>query len=297
MAVAVNKTFYSPAKINLYFDIVRKYSDGYHYIITVMHTISLYDKVSVKIYPERKKYFEVITSNYDIPKEANTVYKMMRNLQKLKDISVGVEVEIEKNIPLGSGLGGGSSNAATFLNAINNMLKLNLTKKQLYSLAKSVGSDAPFFINGGYAFVKGKGEMVECYNSKLNLDCIVVYPGVQVLSKDAYERFDKLYPGYKSRSSGNEIFKRFQQLLHDDTEIEPFLFNRFEELVYSAYPQVYEAYLLLKRCGIRRPILSGSGSAVFGIIKGDKEKKYVRSNIEKEIKKFKGWKYWLTRTI
>ena len=289
--------FYSPAKINLYFDIIKKYRDGYHYIVTVMHTVSLCDKITIRICSERKKYFEVKTSKYEIPKRQNTVYKMMCNLQRFRDISLGIEVEIEKNIPVGSGLGGGASNAATFLNAINNMLKLNLTERQLHWLARSVGSDVPFFIKGGYAYVKGRGDVVKYYRDKLKLSCVLVCPGRQILSKEAYEKFDKLYPKYKSKSDEKEVFKKFQQLLYDDAEIESFLFNRFEGLVCAVYPEVYEAYALLRRCGIRRPILSGSGSAVFGIIKDDSMKESVKSNIEKEIKKFKGWKYWFIETI
>ena len=150
-------TLKSPAKINLALKIKEKRKDGYHEIETIMQTIDLSDKVTIK---KKNKGITVKTNIEALNNKENIAYKALLEMKKYIG-NDGIEIYIEKNIPIGSGLGGGSSNAATVIKGINKLFNLSLDNDTLYEIAEKLGSDVPFFILGGTSFVTGRGDIIK----------------------------------------------------------------------------------------------------------------------------------------
>ena len=150
----------SPAKVNLRLEILKRREDGYHELRTLLQKISLHDTLHFSLKKEKG-----VSINTDHPKlpigKDNLVYKAAQSMLKVSDYKGGVCIEIEKRIPLGAGLGGGSSNAATTLKAMNQLLKSNLSKKELMEMGLEIGADVPFFFLEGAAIGLGIGERLK----------------------------------------------------------------------------------------------------------------------------------------
>ena len=179
--------FESPAKINLRLEILRKREDGYHEIKTILQKINLCDTLYFSLRKEKG-----ISINADSPNlptgKANLVYKALQSMMIESGYRGGVFVEIKKRIPLGAGLGGGSSNAATTLKAMNQLLNLNVSKKRLMEMGLEIGADVPFFFLEGAAVGSGIGERLR----KIELPVlwfVLIYPNFEVSSRWAYQNF------------------------------------------------------------------------------------------------------------
>ena len=181
-----NSTF-SPAKINLYLKVDKKRSDGFHNIESRFQLINLFDEITIKK-----------TDNKNISLRSNVKDKSFLNkniildaffkLQEAVGEDLGCEVTVIKNIPIGAGLGGGSSNAASTLVGLNDLFKLNLSRTELTQLGAELGADIPFFINGENADVSGFGEILSPCDS-INSKILLIYPNIHVSTK---EMFDEL---------------------------------------------------------------------------------------------------------
>ena len=181
-----NSTF-SPAKINLFLKVDKKRSDGFHNIESRFQLINLFDEITIKK-----------TDNKNISLRSNVKDKSFLNkniildaffkLQEAVDEDLGCEVAVIKNIPMGAGLGGGSSNAASTLVGLNDLFKLNLSRTELTQLGAELGADIPFFINGENADVSGFGEILSPCDS-INSKILLIYPNIHVSTK---EMFDEL---------------------------------------------------------------------------------------------------------
>ena len=187
-------TIKSPAKINLALDIVGKREDGYHEIETVMHQVELCDLIKVEDSDEMK-----IDCNDKIPLKGNLVLKAVKLLKGRYNLTRNVSITIEKNIPVAAGLGGGSSNAALTLIALDKLWGLNLKQEELINLAKEIGSDVPFFIAGNAAYATGKGELLQKLDP-INFYAVLINPGFDVSTKWAYESLNLGLTGKKLAS-------------------------------------------------------------------------------------------------
>ncbi|WP_413852617.1 4-(cytidine 5'-diphospho)-2-C-methyl-D-erythritol kinase, partial [Candidatus Ruminimicrobium bovinum] len=142
----------APAKINLYLEIIDKRPDGYHNLQSIMHTVSLFDTLCF----ENDISIKLTCSDENLPVDkTNLVYKTVVKMQQAFCIDKGIKIHLIKNIPTGAGLGGGSSDAAATIIALNKMWNLNKTKKELEIFAATIGADVPFFLTGGTAIVEG----------------------------------------------------------------------------------------------------------------------------------------------
>jgi len=251
----------SYAKINLGLWITEKRADGYHNIVTVFHKIGLHDVISVTPYTD----FEVQVYGYDVD-GTNILYKVVEVVKRKFHIPIRYKVVIKKNIPVGAGLGGASSNAGYFLRYLNEKKGLNLDEKELIHLGAEIGSDVPFFlIKENSAIAVGRGEILEPLNSKLNYPLVLGISKVKVLSKWAYETFD-LEGKYSKFSKAYESALRIADALrNNDLAGLEYIENDFQPLVFSHYPEIRKNYNLLKDLGAKIVSLSGSGSTVFGI--------------------------------
>lgn len=253
----------SHAKINLTLHIGRKAKGGLHQIESVMHPIDLYDNLMF----EKMEGDEVAihSNNTSILNKDNLAYKAAMMLKKKHGIRSGVRITIEKNIPLGAGLGGGSSNAAMTLIALNSLWKLRLDQKKLMHAAFELGSDVPFFIPGKPALVEGVGEKVKPVTSYPKINAVIINPGFQVSTKWAYDAFDKHKKRMPKRKalSARSYAKLVQK--KDINGMADNLHNDFTEVVAKRYKIVREMMGLLNKYGALNSCLSGSGPTVYGL--------------------------------
>ena len=193
----------SPAKINLYLQILDKRDDGYHNIKTHLQLIDIYDHIKFKVSKNRNIYIKSKESYLN--NEDNTIYNAAKKLQKYQKGNNfnGVEIKVDKNIPIGSGLGGASSNAASTLIVLNKLWNLNLSKDKLMKIGATVGADVPFFVYGKNAFGEGIGEKlkeVDAIPDKI----LIFNPNIQCSTKKMFSLYDKFLKNNKNISLSNQ---------------------------------------------------------------------------------------------
>ena len=253
----------SPAKINLSLDILGKRADNYHDIETVMHKIELHDMIKIEDSDEIR-----INCNYNIPLKQNLVLKAVKLLKERYGIKRNVSITMEKNIPIGAGLGGGSSNAALALIGLNKLWNLNLKQEELAELAKEIGSDVPFFITGNAAYAKGRGELLERIEP-VGFNVLLVNPGFEISTKEAYENLDLSLTGKKLAS--RQMLKCVKS--KNIRKIAQFLHNDFESFTLAKYPVLKEIKDALAANGALNAVMSGSGPTIFGIFEDEEKAK------------------------
>lgn len=256
----------SYAKINLSLEIGRKLPNNYHELNSVFHQIDLHDKISIKKLKQNKI---TIKSNIkEIQNKNNLAYKAASSLKNRYKIKGGIEININKNIPLQSGLGGGSSNAASTLIAFNKFFNLKLNKYELIKLASKIGSDVPFFIEGKTCLVSGTGDEIKKINSNLKLNFILINPNINISTKLAYNLLDKERKRL-IKYNKNELIKALIQ--EDIYKVAKNLHNDFEEIMIKKYPIIKKIKKDLIKNNALNALMSGSGSAIFGIFKNKNE--------------------------
>ena len=248
-------TFNSYAKINIGLKIINQRIDSYHNIETVFQEVQFHDIITIKKINEG---YKLSSNNVDFPMESsNTCVQAYLRLKKEFPKLKGVKIHINKNIPMGSGLGGGSSNAASTIIGINNLYDIGLTKLQLKNISQDIGADVPFFIEGGLQHGQGIGDKLTPLNIKLPYTILFVFPNNTVNTRWAYSQIrNKLEIPIKAVN--------FADLM--EKEMIPFqLFeNDFEKIVFSTYPEIGLIKSKLLDNNAIFASLSGSGSTVFG---------------------------------
>lgn len=252
--------FLSPAKLNLVLKIKgTDASDNYHFIESVFDPVSLYDILDVEITKDRKIKVIDYFKKLKIKQEKNIVYKAVKMILKEFRVKAGVKITLYKHLPHGAGMGGGSSNAATAIMALNKLLGLKMTNAQMAKIGFKCGADVPFFIYGKPAFVTGKGEKIKKYARKgIFWYVVVVHKSVKVATKDAYGWFDAELNLTNTKSYTNIIYGYKKSIF-------TFLYNDFESVIYRHYPVLKEVRDSLLKQDCIDASLSGSGSAVFGL--------------------------------
>jgi 4-diphosphocytidyl-2-C-methyl-D-erythritol kinase len=245
----------SNAKINLGLKVLNKRIDGFHNLQSIFIEIDLHDKL---IFSESKNFkFSCNIKKIENDKN-NTVTKTYNTLNTSFTFKKQYHIQLIKNIPCGSGMGGGSSNAACVINTLNQLENLNLTKNKLLKFSEMIGSDVPFFINGKIQFVQGKGEILKAHAApiKKQLYILLIIPKFSISTKWAFSKIKKTLHessrGYKFPALDSNVNWKFFK-------------NDFEEIVGSTYPEIFEIKDTLYKNGALYSGLSGSGSTVFGI--------------------------------
>ena len=254
--------FLSPAKINIYLKIGDIDPDKkLHKIESVMVPVSLYDTIVVGKADE----FSVLTTGVfeHVPSEKNIVYKIWQETERYVNKKLPkFEVSIEKKIPTGAGLGGGSSNAASFLLFLNKQLKLGLKQQDMIKISAVVGSDVPFFILQSPALVGGTGDKIRCLDvASKGKSLLLVYPEITVNSGLAYRLFDKKKLTKTEAITINTVRNFEGSSLKDWTTV---IYNDFEDVVFSEWPQIEVLKKELENVA-QKAFMSGSGSAVIGV--------------------------------
>ena len=187
----------SPAKINLYLKILQKKDDGYHNIETSFQYIDLYDYIS---FERTENGISIESNNRFLEGSNNTIYESAKLLKDIGDISSGINIKIEKNIPIGAGLGGGSSNAASTIVALNKLWDLGLNQNKMLEIAKKIGADVPFFIYGDNAYGKGIGDTLE-FKESIRDKILLIDPKINNSSAEMFELFDNFKQSNKNTSN------------------------------------------------------------------------------------------------
>jgi 4-diphosphocytidyl-2-C-methyl-D-erythritol kinase len=242
-------TVRSYAKINWALRITGKRPDGYHDLETLFQQISLHDEISF----EKATRLSLTCDDPAVP--ADDTNLVIRAAQALK--APPVAIELRKKIPAGGGLGGGSSNAAATLVALNDMFAMNTSPERLAAIALELGSDVPFFLMGGTAYATGRGEVLTPMPAVKDIPLIVVVPPERVSTMEAFRRV--------SRYSQPLGLDRFRAMANDDfLKRRSFLTNDFEESVFALVPAVGLMKRRLLDVGADWAAMSGSGSCVVG---------------------------------
>jgi 4-diphosphocytidyl-2-C-methyl-D-erythritol kinase len=269
----------SLAKLNLFLQVLNKRKDNFHNLNTLFVRIDLADTIILK---ERKdSLIKIKCDSRHVPKDkTNLCFRAAELLRQELKLNYGLEIEIKKRIPVGAGLGGGSSNAASVLLGLNKYWQLNLSKAKLTSLAAKLGSDVPFFIHDTrFALGSQRGDKIKplVILAKIKPWFILVYPGVKVSTPLVYQKFDLYLSG---RQAGLSFSRDISELTRPQCNVKillselqkrsccidpKYLFNDLEVITSSLYPVVNRVKDALFALGLNKVIMSGSGAAVFAV--------------------------------
>ena len=264
----------APAKVNLFLEILGKRDNGYHEIETIMQEIDLADSLQ---FEETQEGVTLECNDKNIPaNQDNLVCKAANLILEECGIRKGVIINLEKNIPVGAGLGGGSSDAATTLKALNSLWKVGLNNEELMEFAAKLGSDIPFFINGKTALCRGRGELITPVEVRNRMDYIILFPRVHISTETIYKNLKiDLTKKRKDVSFFLDALK-----YSEAASISKLLFNRLEEIIFATYPDLLQVKSTLESfdfCGLS---ISGSGSAFFGLCNDKHQAEVIKSKIE-----------------
>jgi len=265
------------AKINLFLDILYKRNDNFHELDMIMQSISLHDTLYIK---KVKEGIHIKCNDTRIPTDnRNIVYKVAQLFLEQFNIKSGVAITIKKRIPIESGLGGGSSDGAATLNALNKIFEINTDNKHLRKLAQKIGSDIPFCIEGGTKRAKGRGEIIINITPLLKTYIVLIKPNANISTPYAYS----LYNHNIKNKNINKIIKAIE--LQNLNNIKQYLYNEFEEYILPINYEIRKAKELLNSYDNDGCLMTGSGSVVYALYKNPKQAKKIYNIVSKYYKK------------
>ncbi|HEY6436888.1 MAG TPA: 4-(cytidine 5'-diphospho)-2-C-methyl-D-erythritol kinase [Ignavibacteriaceae bacterium] len=245
----------SPAKINLGLNVLRKREDDFHDLETIFLPLLLSDKITFI----KSDKLELKSNSEFLNKLSNNlVFKALKLLEEHTKRRILLNIYIDKRIPIGGGLGGGSSNAAITLKIVNKMFELGLELKDLTRLALELGSDVPYFLNPVPALAESRGEILHPLNIELPYPILIVNPGIMIDTAWAFKKIKPAIPINSLRNILNNEFTDLEYLKENVT-------NDFEKIVFKEFSEVREIKDNLYLQGAQFALLSGTGSTVYGI--------------------------------
>jgi len=262
----------APAKINLFLRVLRKRVDGYHDIASLMQQITLYDELTFLPLPHG---IVLKCPDSDLPIEDNLIFRAAMDLFSYAGYASGVEITLRKSIPLAAGLGGGSSDAAATLLALNQMCSLGLKKKELMNIGVKLGADVPFFIFGDTAYATGIGEKLKHVKNMPKLNLVLINPCFPLSTKMVYESLNLRL----TKKRINYSIPRF----FTESDVIREMHNDLETVSLEMHPELNDIKQLLLRHGALGAIMSGSGPTVFGIFTNENTAKEAAEKINKDV--------------
>jgi len=277
----------SPAKINLCLKVLKKRKDGYHQIKTVFERISLCDEIILRKRSDRK--IKIVCNHPGVPRNsANLMYKAADLLRKDFNKDSGLDIRLNKRIPVASGLGGGSSNAASILLGLNRFWHLGLSKRELLGYAGKIGSDVPFFVSGNkFAIGTGRGDKIQNLPHLSPLWHILVVPRKKLSTKEIYSSLNLRLT--KNRDDVNMLTCALKK--NDLSRLRKYVSNDLEKVASRIFPKLLQIKEKLIELGIKIQSLSGSGPAIFGITDSREEAQRKAKSLRS-----KGWQVFVVRT-
>ena len=236
--------FPSPAKINRMLRIIRREENGYHYLQTIFQFTDLFDEIGFEILPDDEIHFNY--EHHDFSLEDDLIYRAIKALKDYTHCTKGVRVDLIKNLPMGAGIGGGSSNAATTLVALNTLWELYLSEEELMQIGKSLGADVPIFIYGKSAWAEGIGEQLSDIDISEE-EFVLINPGIHISTQKVFES------PHLTRNS-----PIFEDHYFDDSRA----INDCLPAIYHLYPQMRLIMNALNELKLN-PYITGTGSCIF----------------------------------
>jgi len=276
--------FLSPAKVNLFLEVLRKRPDGYHEIQTLMQRVDLSDEVEIDLGGQE---IRLVSEGGEVPEGMeNLACRAARIFCQEFGIPGGLQIRLKKRIPVAAGLGGGSSNAATVLMGLNGLLQAGGDEERLMTLGAKIGADVPFFIFQKPALARGIGEKLTAVNLPRPLWFLMLVPPFRIATAWAYQTYDNL-PGKKKEPT------RLKDYYADLADLSPVLKNDLESAALTRHPQIAQMKEELLKQGARGALMSGSGPVVFGLFSSEKEAERAKKAMALPA----GWKTVITQGI
>ncbi len=264
----------APAKINLTLDVLYKRPDAFHEVEMVMTTVDLADRIWLRARTDGQ--IVIKTSDHFIPNDhRNLAFQAAELLMKKFTVTEGVDITIEKSIPVAAGLAGGSSDAAATLRGLNRLWQLGLTMEELAEIGSEIGSDIPFCVHGGTALATGRGEIIEKIASPPNCWVVLAKPAISVSTASIYGNLkidESPHPNTKAMLEALEN-KDYKQMCH-------MLGNVLEPVTMSLYPEVAMLKEQMKKFGADAVLMSGSGPTVFGFVENEARVRRVYNGLK-----------------
>lgn len=275
------------AKINAFLDVIDKREDGYHNLDMVMLPLELHDAISIEVLNNVDSTY--ITCDHVELKNGkyNLINKTIKEMRRRYGFKQHFTIVVHKEIPISAGLGGGSSNAAAIITALNKLLKLKLPEEEQLDLAKSLGADVPFCLKNVPARVTGIGEVMSPIKVKQPYYVILLKPEKGLSTKDVFDKADSMI---LEHGDGDLVQKALEE--NDDELLAKSVFNSLEMPSIIEVPTIQEYKTLLRKLGFKIVLMSGSGSSVFALSHDKKLCREAFKKLEKE-----GYEVYLTKTL
>lgn len=261
-------------KINITLEVIGRFPDGYHQIVSVMQAIELCDTLSFKL--SFNQHINFICDMPVIQTDDNLVLKAARLLKEYSEHPYGADIHLEKIIPVSSGLGGGSSNAAVTLLSLNQLWDLNLNQDTLTMLAKKIGSDVAFFLNGPSCIAEQKGDTITQIKSVQPTNMVLVVPKI-----DLQEKTKNMYNliSMKDYTDGKLSFKTAKLIESGQLPTHYPMYNIFKKVAMESFPEISLAEKAMIESGASQVQLSGSGPSLFTFTKSTNESKRISEKL------------------
>ena len=296
-------TVFAPAKINVILRILGRRPDGFHNLWSIMQTVALEDEVQIRLRADRQDIQLRCDETQLAADQSNLVYRAANEVLVRAQQSIGLDIELRKRIPMGAGLGGGSSDAAATIIGLNHLLRLEWSPTQMADVGQLLGSDVPFFLFAPSAFVAGRGETVRPVVVEGTRWIVLVNPGFGVNTKWAYQELVATRTAVTPLSLAQREIDRQSRVSW--AQLIATAENDFEAPVFGAHGNLREIKRSLQAHGAEIALLSGSGATVFGVFADEARARLVQSQFVSEnlMKVFVaptcsgplGWQYELPR--
>lgn len=253
----------TPAKINLVLKVLERLPNGYHALWSLMQTVTLEDELSVEVAPAAAGV-TLHCSDARLPADGgNLVYRAAELFLERAGERAGLNITLMKRIPMGAGLGGGSSDAAATLAALNVLLDVKWPNQTLAEIGASLGSDVPFFFSSPTALIRGWGQSVQAKTLHGSRWIVLINPGFPISTKMAYDRLSASRTSVPALAEPLHALERSDVLAWDS--VLPIMENDFESALFPVHPELHRVKTSLLEAGADAALLSGSGATVFGI--------------------------------
>ena len=264
------------AKINLSLEVLGKRGDGYHEIKTVMQTIDLADQLEIEPWPTLR----VVSDSPELSGDSNLVWQAAATLAHARGIQPKASIRLRKRIPIAMGLGGGSSDAASALRALNELWQLSVPDDELAAIAGGIGSDVPFFLRGGTALAEGRGELIHPMPPIPLFNLILIFPDIEV--KDKTRRmYSRLTPAnYSDGGTSRLLVQMLMAGQFVSESIRSYIYNVFQDIAEWEFPLLGQMRRAVSERGGPELYLCGAGPAMFAVPSSETQHRLVAETLQ-----------------
>ena len=264
------------AKINLSLDVTERRDDGFHTVRSVMHSVSLCDELNFEFESSDAVSITVTSNVSALESRDNLVYRAALMYMVRCKIIAKVNIHLKKSIPVGAGLGGGSSDAAATLRAFNKHFGC-LSEEQIFKMCAEIGSDVPFCYSGGTALCEGRGEIITPIQMNKKMHFVISIGSERISTPKAFKALDEKFSNFDGSVKSVDYSQAPELILNEKNAIK--VYNIFEEIIYSEATSVLEIKAILYESGAKYALMTGSGPAVFGVFSSENDARFAEKKL------------------